>query len=400
MSSVPSSPPWADAFQWRTALTALATVATGIAWMAASGLARRESVAWLGEWPDLVLVQVACAWPLASVIHRLVPSGLGGVAIALACGGIAAGLAGGTAPTFVSGMCQRGLAAAFALVAARVLVSVWTSPIEVSGRPITGTRLAIASVLCLLLPGLYAWHQAERELARMGTLIGRQRPAAALRSTLRAQRLHPEATWNGQPLAAVAKELFSQIEEIREQLAWSTSETPAAQPLERCRLLAAVDRGDDAIAEARSLADDPEVAVSANLLLASLFEERSAWKSCRDSYATALRHMNDRPHRQDPRRTEALQGLGFAEQNLGNHLAAEAAYLESLKSPDGASAHALLSSLYADAQNIAAARAHAAFAAQSDPGQLAAQERLEARASRDRFCRPQPVSMATPRAME
>lgn len=375
------------------------TTVLAVAWMGASGLARRDGVAWMLEWPDLVLVQVCCAWPLACVLHRVVPSGAGGLACSLACGGIAAGAACGTASGFASGMLQRGIAAAFALVAARGIIVWLTPPAEPLGRSMTVLRIVTACVLSTFLPGLYAWHQSARELDRVGALIGRERPVAALRASLRVQRLRPEATWNGQPLSTVVRELSTRVDEIRESLAWSASGSRRSSQLERCRALAAIDRTDDAIVEARALAEEPESAVPACLLLASLFEERSDWASCRGWYAKALRHLEESPYGQNLARTEALQGLGFAEQNLGNHVAAEAAYLESLQGHDGAGAHSLLSGLYADAQNLRAAQTHAALAAERDPRHLATQERLRARATRDGFCRPQPTtppSLRTP----
>jgi hypothetical protein len=297
-------------------------------------------------------------------------------------------------------MLQRGIAAAFALVAARGIIDWLIRPAGTAGRSLTVLWVVTASVLGMLLPGLYAWHQTERELERVGALIGRERPVAALRACLRVQRIRPEATWNEQPLATVARELSTRVDEIRENLAWSSSGSPLSMQLARCRELAAVDRWDDAVVEARHLADEPEAAVPACLVLASLFEERNDWKSCRGWYASALRHLNDSPYGQNLTRTEALQGLGFAEQNLGNHIAAEAAYLESLQSHDGAGAHALLSGLYADAQNLNEAQAHAALAADSDPKHRATQERLKARAIRDGFCRPQPSSPSSPRSLD
>lgn len=399
MSSIASSPPtWARAFHGRTAGMAVATALMAVAWMGAGGLAQRDAIAWMRECPDLVLVQVCCAWPLACHLHRLLPSGGGGLACVLACGVVAAGAACGPAAGFLSGTLQRGIAAAFSLMAAQGMIAWLTRHAEAPpNRTTSALRVVAASLLCLLLPGLYAWHQSERELERMAALIGRQRPVAALRTSGRVQNIRPEATWNGQPITAIAQELSARIAAAREHLALSASWALPAQQLERCRLLAAIDQWDEAVALARPLAEEPEVAVAACLMLASLFEERNDWTSCRSWYATALRHLDDPQHSRSPSRTTALQGLGFAEQNLGHHVAAEAAYLESLDGVDDAGSHALLSGLYADVANLRAAETHATLAAERDPNHQAALNRLKTRAARDGFCRPQPTSTSHPR---
>jgi hypothetical protein len=376
----------------------VASVLIAIVWMGVSGLARRDAIAWMREWPDLVLVQVCCAWPVACVLHRLLPSGGGGMACVLACGVVAAGAACGPATGFLSGMLQRGIAAAFAVMAAQGIIAWLTRHAEAPpSRPTSALRVVATSLLCLLLPGLYAWHQSERELDQMGTLIGRQRPVAAVRTSERVQSIRPEATWNGQPMRAITQELSARIAEAREHLAVSASWSLPARQLERCRLLAAVDQWDEAVTLARTLAEEPEVAVAASLMLASLFEERNDWTSCRSWYATALRHLDDPQHSRSPFRTTALQGLGFAEQNLGHHVAAEVAFLESLQGGDDAGSHVLLSGLYADAQNLRAAQTHATLAVESDPNHQATLDRLKSRAARDGFCRPQPSSTSSAR---
>ena len=98
--------------------------------------------------------------------------------------------------------------------------------------------------------------------------------------------------------------------------------------------------------------------------------------------------MSDEPRQRTLKRVEALNGVGFAERNLGNQPAAEEAYLASLRLSPSATTHAQLSGVYDDAQNVGLALAHAQAAAELDPSRSSAVGELRQKASRYRFCRP------------
>jgi len=232
---------------------------------------------------------------------------------------------------------------------------------------LSGWRWGVALATALLLPTLFEFERVENGLMRLGERVDQQRLGSARQTAAQILALHPNTRFRKQPLRLTERKLRMELITLKAQCEELESSTDnPSDALQRAMYLAMCSESHAAEAAARKLAECPQVAAEACLLLGTLYEERGEWISSREWYVRA-RTWLVRHSERHPDIVRALNGIGFAERKLGNRTEAEAAYLLALKLAPTAGAHILLAQFYEDIQRAQESANHARAAIRLDP---------------------------------
>lgn len=385
----------ANSFRWETVARTFLAASVAVASIVLLSRPDERQVSLPFVWPQLAVAHLLCAWPLALWLARAAERlGFAGVCTAF-CVLAAVGASWLPVDSFAIGVAQRSVVATFAwtfgFVIARRFVS-FCNRRTLEPKPSSVGAFLVLAVTAFVPAGLFASQRCEEEIARFAEFSSRERLANAERTAASVLALHPHAAWNRRSLGELRHEILTQLESLRDELAWSErADLRDSARIERCRRMASDGDWDGAVRDAKRLAELPATEVAACLLLGSLFEEKRAWGESLAWRCKARDLLYQAPWSRRGGLNEALDGIGFAHQNLGNYAAAEESLLDSLEWRSNASTLALLAGVYENAQNLEAANVAANKASELDPSFAATRSRMRDKTRRYRFCRPQAV---------
>ena len=319
-------------------------------------------------WGDLAVTYVAAWWLAgglcAGVLYRAGlawPSAIGLPLVLVGCLMVAPGMS-----EFAwAGWLLRMVGSLLIVIWGRIVAGLLLS------RPVVATasgwRWGVVLATALLLPTLFEFERVGNGLKRLGERIDQQRLGSARQIAAEVLALHPNTRFRKQPLRLTERKLRMELITLKAQCEDLENSTDnPSDALQRAMYLAMRSESHAAEAAARQLAECPQVAAEACLLLGTLYEERGEWILSREWYVRARTRLE----RESERHTDivrALNGIGFAERKLGNRTEAEAAYLSALKMNPTAGAHFLVAQFYEDIQRAHESANHARAAIRLDP---------------------------------
>lgn len=217
--------------------------------------------------------------------------------------------------------------------------------------------LGLALIVALLLPWNYAAARAQHELIALRGLIELSRIGEAQTLAQRLVALDAEQALDGIALPQVAANLAREVRELEIRVAVPLEAgATAAERLERARLFAMLGRS----AEAREVLNSLEGPDSA-CLRATILENEGEWDAALLAYTQARGEWQTQPPSTDRASglMQATRGLAYTQRKSGRYAEAEATYQELLALAPTADSHFLLAQFYEDTQQAEPARAHA-----------------------------------------
>lgn len=219
-----------------------------------------------------------------------------------------------------------------------------------------------------VLPLVYVLARCRHEAIAVEELVGQSRFGEARSKTRDVCRLAPSMIWRSRPLKELSRELDQRVNALESQVAAMPLSMTTESRLQRCRILAMLDRAEEALAELATL-DPSDVAAQADDLAGTMHENAGRWDDARAFHQRAL--VSSKNQSQSPQRDASLiqsaLRLAYCERKLGNYEVAESHYREVLAISPTAENHFLLAQFYEDMQQAGQARTHARQAMALDP---------------------------------
>lgn len=232
-------------------------------------------------------------------------------------------------------------------------------PASAGSHPIA--VLGFGVLVLVLLPTVYIAARCQHEITELINLIEQSRIAEARQLCQVLTALSPSADIRGRPLKKLAHEIDRDLGALTSRLAaiGPDPELPEQQ-LERCRLLAILGRGDEALVELIPLRQTP-VSPAAHDLCGTIHETTAHWTMARVCHLRAKADWIRQPESSD--RTagvfRATTRIAYCHRKLGAYELAEEAYREALMQSPTAETHFLLAQFYEDMQQARKAMDHA-----------------------------------------
>ncbi len=326
-------------------------------------------------WPDVAVMHVLCAvplaWLLAALLVRRARAGAA-LLLALMLFGIGvlpfhlgpANLLTGTAGSW-GGLILRAATALDLSVAAALAVAVLRDPRlrQERHRGWANTLLLVGGgiAVLLLLPATYVDARCRHDVVRLGELLEQSRLGEARALVGRLLALNSQRQCQGRPLPQIAADLeqFTAGIEARVSVPLPAN-AGGAERLERARQFAILGRNACALDELQ-LVRESAVAPDADLLRGTIQENEETWPAALESYRSARAAWGARPPaaRQQAGLLRATLGVAYCQRKLGSYAEAEATYRQAFLLAPTADTHFLLAQFYEDTQQADKALEHA-----------------------------------------
>jgi tetratricopeptide (TPR) repeat protein len=315
-------------------------------------------------WPDVALVQLLAALPLAGALAVLLRRGLPDLLL-LALALLLAGVGG----YLLSAMEKADLPGSLIVLPTALSITLLLV-MTVDARSTAGQEwpwIALGLVILILPPWAYTYSRCRHDVSQVEEWLQQSRYGEAQPLVHRVLLLNPQAELSGQSLTRVAGDLNRTVRLLEAEAADPLAEDASPEVrLRRARALAMLGHSDQALA-----ALQPLEGAEADSLRATIYETREQWSEGLATYRAAQNAWRERPT--SPEReaglVQAATGIAYCLRKQGRYLEAEAAYLEVLSLAPTADTHFLLAQFYEDGQQAEKAHHHARQAIRLAPTQ-------------------------------
>ncbi|MBD3673060.1 MAG: tetratricopeptide repeat protein [Planctomycetaceae bacterium] len=309
----------------------------------------------LDTFPDLRVIALLAAAPLAWRIGQTIPARLGRISVVLSAG-LSLFLASisdlwmssQSGETLWPSVLQQSLVYLPLALSASLLVRMIRASREKSNTPQPSSQtvwLWSSLILLALIPaGVYRLARISQTTDRLQELQSQSRIGEFVALSQELITIAPAVSFQDQPLAEVLPPTELQLQSMTAAL------SQVQDRYQKGRLLAMLGRRDEALDVLDLDPSREENPAEVCLLAGTIYEHNADWSKSRVWYERARQQLKQSNSTKSSLWATAYRGLGFSHRKQGHNRAAEAAYLKLLELEPTAETHFLLAQFYENAQ--------------------------------------------------
>lgn len=327
----------------------------------------------LNPFPDLQVIALVAAAPLAWRISQMVPARLGRIVVVLSAGlSLFLGniselwMNSQSGETMWPSILQQALVFLPLALSGSMLVRMIRASRQESTLPQPASQTVwiwSSLVLLALVPtGVYRLARITQTTDRLQELQSQSRMGEFVALSGDLLVIAPAVSFREQRLAKLLTPLERQVTSMTEAL------PQIRDKYQKGRLLAMLGKREEAL-EALNLNSSTNLSAEICLLAGTIYEHNADWSKSQFWYERARQQLDQTNSTNSSLWATAYRGLGFSHRKQGHNRAAESAYLKLLEFEPTADTHFLLAQFYENAQAGEKSTFHLNRAVELDPQQ-------------------------------